>query len=374
MSDKFRIAQQEMRSGMVERDDEIDMILLASISKEHGFLFGDPGIGKSMIADALCELFDAEKFQYILNQNTDPDELFGMFSISQAKNDRMVRITKGKAPDANILFLDETFKCNSACLNMFLSLLNEGFIFNDGTRQKCPIRLCIGASNEIPSERKELGALWDRFLFRKYSKPVSSHNGLKRLMFGDVGIKFSQHISLAELDKAHEEAMAIPVPDDVIGATLDILQKLRNEGIDPGNRRCRKSVKAVRAAAWLRGASVASNDDLYVLKDILWDFGNDQDKVVNKIVLEVANPMAGRINELRDAAAEIISNGKIAGGNLAPTMTERERMPIVSEISGCCSKLSTISKELAGMGRADASSYADFIEKERVSLRDLIFA
>ena len=68
-------------------------------------------------------------------------------------------------PEANLVFLDEIFKANSAILNSLLTLINERLFYNNGTPVQVPLMSVIGASNEYPEEEEGLEALFDRFLF-----------------------------------------------------------------------------------------------------------------------------------------------------------------------------------------------------------------
>ena len=88
------------------------------------------------------------------------------------ENDEYVRKIDNYLPDAEVVFIDEVFKANSAILNSLLTILNEKLFDNGTARVKVPLLLMVGASNELP-ESEELDALYDRFLIRKEVKQVS---------------------------------------------------------------------------------------------------------------------------------------------------------------------------------------------------------
>ena len=46
-------------------------------------------------------------------------------SLTALKEDRYVRVTAGKLPEADVAFVDECFKASSAILNTLLKILNE---------------------------------------------------------------------------------------------------------------------------------------------------------------------------------------------------------------------------------------------------------
>ena len=89
------------------------------------------------------------------------------------ENDEYVRQTNGYLPTAEVAFVDEIFKANSAILNALLTLLNERLFDNGYKRLKVPLLTLIAASNELP-ESEELDALYDRFLIRRHVGQVST--------------------------------------------------------------------------------------------------------------------------------------------------------------------------------------------------------
>jgi hypothetical protein len=72
---------------------------------------------------------------------------------------------------AEVAFIDEVFKANSAILNTLLTLLNERLFDNGNQRLPVPLVCLVAASNELP-ESEELDALYDRFLIRCSVKQV----------------------------------------------------------------------------------------------------------------------------------------------------------------------------------------------------------
>src|SRR5207302_9895482 len=116
---------------------------------------------------------------------TVPEEVCGPVSLRALKEDRYVRVTTGKLPEAEYAFLDEVMKASSAILNTLLKILNERvYDAGDGVARTVPLRLCVAASNEWPSPDtgKELAALCDRFLFRKSVSPIRSRAGRDTLL------------------------------------------------------------------------------------------------------------------------------------------------------------------------------------------------
>jgi MoxR-like ATPase len=89
------------------------------------------------------------------------------------EEDKYVRQTRGYLPEAEVAFIDEIFKANSAILNTLLTLVNERLFYNGSARVRVPLLTAVAASNELP-ESEELDALYDRFLVRRAVRQVSS--------------------------------------------------------------------------------------------------------------------------------------------------------------------------------------------------------
>ena len=154
---------------------------LALVGGEHLLLLGPPGTAKSEVCRRLGKAAHLTYFERTLTRFSTPEELFGPLSLAALERDEYKRATDGYAPKAELLFLDEAFKANSAILNSLLTLLNER-LFDDGAaRVTAPLRTAVAASNELP-DSDELDALYDRFLLRRVVRPVSDDGVLEMLL------------------------------------------------------------------------------------------------------------------------------------------------------------------------------------------------
>src|SRR5579859_907122 len=162
-----RLAQ--LAHGLEERflgkDEVIRLLLVAAVAGEHAVLIGPPGTAKSALIRTFARMMQASYFEYLLTRFTEPNEIFGPVDIGAFREGRYERRTEGMLPEAEIVFLDEVFKSNSAILNALLTLLNERRYTSGGRVQKCPLLSAFGASNEVPSD-ETLTAIYDRFLLR----------------------------------------------------------------------------------------------------------------------------------------------------------------------------------------------------------------
>jgi MoxR-like ATPase len=170
---KLRAAIEAMQTGLVERDTEVRLLLLAALAQEHVLYIGPPGTAKSEIGRRMSRLISGPYFERLLTRFSVPEELFGPLSMRALEADQYVRQTRGYLPEAEVAFIDEIFKANSAILNTLLTILNERLFDNGSSRSGVPLLSLVGASNELP-ESEELDALYDRFLVRRSVRQVSA--------------------------------------------------------------------------------------------------------------------------------------------------------------------------------------------------------
>ena len=309
--DKFMTTRRELAAALIERDEEIDLVLCALVAKEHALLVGPPGCAKSLLLDSLMKWAGGSKFAALLNKYTVPEEIMGPVSVAGLKADKYLRITTGKLPEADFAYLDEIFKASSAILNTLLRILNERtFDAGDGVARKVPLKLCVAASNEWPNLEtgKELGALFDRFVLRRTVRPIATQAGRARLLWdADLTPDLSTTVTPVELDGAAYEAAGMPWSAAGREAMETILRDLAKEGVQPGDRRQVKAVKVARAFAWLSGAESVQPDHLEILAAVLWDDPQEQPAVCARVIAKVANPVGMRVNSALIEAEQILT-------------------------------------------------------------------
>lgn len=309
--DKFASVRKELGESLIERTEEIDLLLTSLIAGEHLLLVGPPGCGKSLLIDSLMHWTHGSKFSCLLNRFTMPEELFGPYSLSELKNDRFVRITSHRLPEAKFVFLDEIFKSSSSILNTLLKVLNERtFDRGDGVTLRVPLELCLAASNEWPEgdSKKELGALFDRFLLRKTVNPISSLAGRQKLLWANQPPEFSTLLSAHELTAARLDAQGLPWSQEAKQALEAILDELSRQGVKPSDRRQYKSVSIVQAFAWLNGAEEVQPERLEVLQHVLWNDHAEEASKVRSVILQVAAPVGMRVSVLISEVEQILTS------------------------------------------------------------------
>jgi len=241
-----------MESGLIERETAARLTLLGALSGEHTLLIGPPGTAKSVLARRLHLAFEpGHYFERLLTRFSVPEELFGPLSIKALENDSYQRLTERYLPTANIAFLDEVFKANSAILNTLLTLLNEREFDNGDCRVTVPLISVVGASNELP-EDDELQALYDRFICRHTVQAVADENFVALLELDEQGAEpdASDRLSHAEVDRIQTGAQAVPLSDEALSLLKALRPYLAEQNIEVSDRRWRKVVKLLKVAAY----------------------------------------------------------------------------------------------------------------------------
>jgi MoxR-like ATPase len=329
---KFANFRNTLNAGLIERHVEVDIVLCGLILREHPLLVGVPGTAKSMLCDSLTDWIDGEAFSILLSRFTTPEEMFGPVSVTGLKNDDYRRIVDGFFPTADVAFLDEIFKASSAILNTTLKGLNERVYRNGNQEIRIPLQIALAASNEWPTEQNELAALFDRFLLRRKVETVRSTKGLERLLWEpDLGPKLTERITIPEVEQARAEADALPYTPEAKEAAHTIIARVRDEGIFPGDRRLRKSIRAAKAFAYLNGSPAVSKEDLDILSHCLWEDPTGQPMKVAQIVGKVANPAGMRCNELM-AQIEAAVKNLVTNDMTAMTTAHKKLQDIRAEL------------------------------------------
>jgi MoxR-like ATPase len=274
---KLREVGRALGQRFLDKEELIRLLLVALIAGEHMLIVGPPGTAKSALVRHLARLIDARYFEYLLTRFSEPSELFGPVDIKAFREGTYVRRTESMLPEAEIVFLDEIFKSNSAILNSLLGILNERRFFTGSATIQVPLGSLFGATNEIPND-EALAALFDRFLIRAMSDNLDSFHFLALL---DRGIKAEiaqtsgaderivPLVSLAEVRRVHGRMESLlRFPEEFLARYKGLLFQTRAEGVSVSDRRAVKLLKLFAANALLDGRSVVNDSDFFVLKHI----------------------------------------------------------------------------------------------------------
>ncbi len=249
--------------GLVQREALVELVVLCAVAREHLLVVGPPGTAKSEAVRRIARGLGGAYFEYLIGRFTEPTEIFGPINLRRLKEGFVETETAGMLPEAEIAFLDEVFLGSTAILNTLLTILNERTFRRGHTVMNCPLRVCVGASNQLP-EDEHLAALADRFLVRAFVEPIGD-SGLEELLSSGWSLGRAPDgavASLADLDALSTAALAM----DLTAARSAIahgVRLLRSAGITLSDRRVVRTQRLIAAAAALAGRDHPTAADLW---------------------------------------------------------------------------------------------------------------
>lgn len=287
--------------GLLEKEEAISLLLLCMIAGKSVFLFGPPGVAKSLIARRVSCAFESNNFfDYLMSKFSAPEEIFGPLKISELKQDKLVRDIEGFLPDCDFAFLDEIWKSSPAILNALLTIINEKKFRNGKVLIDVPLNGLISASNEMPQKDAGLEALYDRFAMRLNIKRLDSEKSFEALL-NNTGIDYFIDIdkrlkfSNDEIKKIKEDSKQVKI-DSAVMETLKMLRKKLQEYdlnasknnvpiIDVSERRWVTIMEILKVSAILNDRKNVILPDVVLIKYCLYN-NQDQIKFIENLLKE----------------------------------------------------------------------------------------
>ena len=290
LSVRLQEAARVMEQHFLDKQEIVRLMLITVVAGEHMLLIGPPGTAKSAMVRTFAKLVDARYFDYLLTRFTEPNELFGPVDIKAFREGTYTRKTDGMLPEAEIVFLDEIFRSNSAILNSLLTLLNERRFSNGARMMDVPLLSMFGASNEVPND-DNLSAIFDRFLIRAVSDNLDSYHfhNLVTKGLANEAVRLSGKNEVKPLLTArdlhelhHHYDRHLQFSEDFLSKYKGLVFQIRSEGISISDRRVVKLLKLFAASAIVDGREQPNDSDFFLLKHI-WN-NLDQTEILEEIV------------------------------------------------------------------------------------------
>jgi MoxR-like ATPase len=364
LNEKMLAVTTDLGGLVAEREELIEAIAVALLTRKNLFILGDTGQAKSHVVNEFRKrVVGAKQFERLLSKQTDEEQLFGRIDLASVipgnpdpkalSNDREYReclaevvaakengeegkmegllrrldtigkavyalcgnrprlVTAGKIPESHIVFLDEIFKANDGVLNSLLTALNERRFTNEGETADIPVISFFAASNEIPdfknAEDAILKPLYDRLELKIVTEYVESRDArLRVLKQKQAGASAAPQcaIGLEELFAMQEEVRNVAVPEALNELMDDIMCELREKGMHVSDRKYFGYYPLVKAFAWLRGRTVAEAGDLLILRHYHWTDPGERESVRQILERKCVNPLKETLEDMLKMAAE----------------------------------------------------------------------
>jgi MoxR-like ATPase len=292
----------QLRQYFMEREEIIECQFIALLCRQHILLIGPPGTAKSGVIEGFCGCVEGFRmFQWQLTKYSVPEELFGPYKVSALMNDKFERKVTDKLPEAEIAYLDEVFNANGSILNALNSAMNERTFEGE----PIPLESLYGATNFTP-EDTNLVAHFDRYLFRFIVEPIQDKKNFVRMLMNSLpfSVLAQDRLTKGQIAQLQAKVPYVIVPDTIAMTISKIRQLLKEEQIEPSDRRFKWALAALRARALLQNRDRVCEDDLFLLTNILWTDKKEMG-VVSSTIIKAINPAFARIQELAKIAKDV---------------------------------------------------------------------
>ena len=351
----------EMNNLFVERDELIKLMELAIVTGTNLLMLGPPGSGKSALTYEMCgRIENANYFQWMLNKTSDPSEILGPFSVKEMENDKFMRITTGKLPEAHIAFMDEIFKSNAPTLNALLTIMNEHIFYNDGKPVEVPLISMFGASNE-PPEDESLDAMYDRFIFRMNVQYIHDAANKKRMhsnyvdsRAGLLNMVNKTTITLEEVQALQAAAKTVKVPKDIINKFIRLISDLDRQAVHISDRRQNECFKVMQGSAVLAGRNSVTLDDFKSLVYVLWE-KEEHIPLIESSILKMVNPYDDRFKELKENFNQVKTD-------IESITDSSQKSKKAIESKGVIEKIASKTNKLINEATKNGKDVTEFIE------------
>lgn len=368
-----------LNSGLYEKEEAVRLSLLTAVAGESMFLLGAPGCAKSMIARRIAKAFKPDGnnpvryFEYLMNQFSTPEEIFGNLSIKalcgegENHKEEQRRLTEGFLPTADIAFLDEIWKASPAILNSLLTIINERKFHNGSKVDDVPLKALFSASNELPAKDQGLEALYDRFILRLCTNFIQGEDSFFEMLEQPSSTEFEIPDDQKQILISNDELKAWKTKIDgvslseeaksVISAIrkeltarnekLDETEKNSGEAFEVGDRRWKKIAHILKTSAFLNDRAEVDLMDCSLIEHCIWNTEAQQEKareIVSKCIEENGLDCDTAIEDIEEQIEEFAA--KVEQTWLEKVVTEYKEVVVKINNTECYKCIRNRTKEI----------------------------
>jgi MoxR-like ATPase len=323
VAESIRRIVTEQNAEFFERSDAVLGVWLCLLTGEHGYLMGPPGTAKSALLSSVTGHIEGARYWHIqLDKMLDKSESFGQYDIARFEKESVwERDYSDTFGDCHIALLDEVDKAGPATLVPYLEML-QGRRFKPGKAWvEAPLVSAFGAANaDLDSRDGALAAFADRFLIRVQVNYVLEPASFVALLASAAAPNTAPltTITLEQLNRVRlEQVPAVVLPVEMAHALYELRCTLLKQDIVCSDRRWKSAVRVLQAHAWLNGRSAVTDDDLGVLRLVLWSAAQEI-PAVTVATAALRGTQARVLDECAEQLAEIEDGLRRRAGRPAP--------------------------------------------------------
>lgn len=229
----------ELQTVFVEREEVLQQLALALLSRQHLLMTGPPGTAKSKLAQAVLGRIHCEQtrlpslFARQFTESTVQTDLVGPIDFKTLmETGRTEHFTDEGMLGAAHAFLDEVFDGRDMLLRSTLNLLNERELKQGTKVSRGKIECAVMTTNRYLAEVLEndrLLAFVDRVAFLSFVPKGFADAGaltevLRRQVGGKASANLSARLSVQDLDVLQEAVDAVPVSEALCRSVAALAQ------------------------------------------------------------------------------------------------------------------------------------------------------
>ena len=262
-------------------------LVLAMLARQHAYLEGPPGCGKSMLSERLAELAGTRSHTLAFHRDVRESDMLGDLVLRRTRHGNMERLrvdtARGPMLEAEVALLEDLPRAPGEALGPLLRILAD----RRALGEQLPLETAVG-TGPAETDGEELGqgidplepGQLDRFAIQiRLEGLLQNRQWMLARQVLDAGIVGDEPTGpVLDTDTRHrlqEAAAALPVPDATRGAYADILRRfaimVENH---PDSARALLSDRTFARAAWsifrahalIRGGDQVEPQDLRALR------------------------------------------------------------------------------------------------------------